>query len=43
VIWDLAESNVFGNAEATGKVNVYDVLVRMVQLHEKAEELKSKK
>jgi len=43
VIWDLAESNVFGNAEATGKVNVYDVLVRMVQLHEKAEELKSKR
>lgn len=40
VIWDLAESQVFGNAGETGKINVYDVLVRMVQLHEKAEELK---
>ncbi|MUP44906.1 hypothetical protein E0K83_03990 [Gramella sp. BOM4] len=41
VIWDLAESNVFGDAAKTGKANVYDVLVRMVQLHEKAKESKS--
>jgi len=42
IIWDLAESNVFGNADETGKKNVYDILVRMVQLHEKSEEIKKK-
>jgi len=32
IIYSLAESSVFGNAEQTGNTNLYDVLVRLYQL-----------
>lgn len=38
IIYSLAESGVFGNAKETASQNVYDVLIRMVQLHEQYKE-----
>ena len=40
VIHSLAESQVFGDTEKTGKTGVYDVLTRLVQLHEQGLEAK---
>ena len=40
IIYSLAESGVFGNAKKTAAQGVYDVLIRMVQLHEQAKEMK---
>ena len=39
LIYSLAESGVFGNARETGRHGVYDILSRMVQLHEQAKEM----
>lgn len=41
VIYSLAESNVFGDAEKTAKQNTYDVLLRMIQTYLQAKKLKS--
>lgn len=38
IIYSLAESRVFGDADKTGRKNVYEVLARLVQLHEQAKE-----
>lgn len=40
LIYSIAESGVFGNARETASQGVYDVLIRMVQLHEQAKEMK---
>lgn len=40
IIYSLAETGVFGNAKETASQGVYDVLIRMVQLHEQAKEMK---
>ncbi len=40
VIFSLAKTNVFGNSKETGRANVIDVLVHLVQLHEEAKNLK---
>lgn len=40
IIYSLAESGVFGDAKETARQGVYDVLIRMVQLHEQAKEMK---
>ena len=40
IIYSLAESGVFGSAKDTASQGVYDVLIRMVQLHEQAKEMK---
>lgn len=40
IIYSLAESGVFGNAKETARQNVYDVLIRMVQLNEQAKKMK---
>lgn len=40
VIYTLAESNVFGDAEKTAKQNTYDVLLRMVQTYLQAKKMK---
>jgi hypothetical protein len=42
VIYSLAESSVFGNAEQTGNTNLYDVLVRLYQLKLELDALKDK-
>lgn len=42
LIYSIAESGVFGNARETASQGVYDVLIRMVQLHEQAKEMKRK-
>lgn len=40
IIYSLAESGVFGSAKDTASQGMYDVLIRMVQLHEQAKEMK---
>lgn len=40
VIYSLAESQVFGDAEKTAAQNYYDILIRMAQMHAEAEKLK---
>ena len=40
IIYSLAESGVFGNAQETARQNVYDVLIRMVQLNQQAKTAK---
>jgi len=40
IIYSLAESGVFGNAKETAAYPAYDVLIRMVQLHEQYKEAK---
>lgn len=42
LIYSIAESGVFGNARETASEGVYDILIRMVQLHEQAKEMKRK-
>lgn len=42
VLLDLAESGLFGNANETGKQNLYDVLIRLYQLMKRNENLKRK-
>lgn len=43
VLFSLAESGVFGNAEETGKARFFDVLLRLYQTHLQAKKLKRKK
>lgn len=40
VIYDLAADGVFGDADKTGHQNAYDVLIRIIQLDQKAKKLK---
>lgn len=40
IIYSLAESGVFGNAKETASYPAYDILIRMVQLHEQYKEAK---
>lgn len=40
VIYSLAESQVFGDAEKTARQNYYDILIRMAQMQAEAEKLK---
>ncbi len=41
IIYSIAESGVFGSAKETGAQNVYDILIRMVQLNEQAKKIKA--
>jgi hypothetical protein len=43
VLFSLAESGVFGNAEETGKARFFDVLLRLYQTHLQAKKIKRKK
>lgn len=40
VIYSIAESRVFGDAEKTGKQGVYDILIRLIQLDQQAKKIK---
>ena len=42
VLFDLAESGLFGTTKETGEQNLYDVLIRLYQLMKRADSLKKK-